>query len=192
MTIQPPPSGARLLKRLVPSENHDALLGDLCEEYQRDRSLLWYRAQILAAIVIGSLRNVRTHWVLSLKAMALGAATFLAYFQVIGIMVLNNIPYWMQPPLGLFGFFVMAGLFFLAGFAASGWVIVRFHRRYGIALAVPFAALTAALSFADIARILWTLHSSSAEMLFNLLIKPLFAVGVLAGGYAATLRARLA
>jgi hypothetical protein len=71
-------------------------------------------------------------------------------------------------------------------------VIVRFHRRYGIALAVPFAALTAALSFADIARILWTLHSSSAEMLFNLLIKPLFAVGVLAGGYAATLRARLA
>ncbi len=78
MTIQPPPSSARLLKRLVPNENHEALLGDLCEEYQRDRSLLWYRAQILAAIVIGSLGNVRTHWVLSMRAMTLGAATFLA------------------------------------------------------------------------------------------------------------------
>jgi hypothetical protein len=192
MTIQPPPSGARLLIRLVPNENHGALLGDLCEEYQHDRSLLWYRAQILAAIVIGSLRNVRTHWLLSLRAMALGAATFLAYFQVVGIMVLNNILYWMRPQLGLSGFVVMSGLFFLAGLAASGWVIVRFHRRHGITLAVPFAALVAALCFADIARILWTLHSSNAEMLFNLLIKPLFAVGVLAGGYAATHRARLA
>ena len=38
-SVQPPQFAARLLKRLVPAQNHEALLGDLCEEYQRRRSL---------------------------------------------------------------------------------------------------------------------------------------------------------
>jgi hypothetical protein len=191
MTIQPPPSGARLLRRLVPNENHDALLGDLCEEYQRDRSLRWYRAQILAAIVVGSLKNVRRHWLLALRAIAIGAATFVAYFQVFGIMVLNKV-HWIRLP-GLAGFFVMTSLFFHAGFAASGWAIVRSHRQYGIALAVPFATLMAALTLTDAVTHLWTSHSwTTFEMLFDLLVKPLFPASILAGGYAATRRARLA
>ena len=191
MTIQPPPSGARLLRRLVPNENHDALLGDLCEEYQRDRSLRWYRAQILAAIVVGSLKNVRRHWLLALRAIVIGAATLVASFQVFGVMVLNRV-HWIRLP-GLAGFFVMASAFFLAGFAVSGWAIVRFDRRYGIALALPFAAVMTALSFADIARTLWTPHSlATVEMFFTLLVKPLFPVSVLAGGYFATRRAEAA
>jgi hypothetical protein len=55
---QPPAFAARLLKRLVPAQDHDVLLGDLCEEYQRGRSLAWYWAQILAATVVGSWKDL--------------------------------------------------------------------------------------------------------------------------------------
>jgi hypothetical protein len=187
MPKHPPPSGARLLKRLVPHENHDALLGDLCEEYQRDRSVWWYRSQIVAAIVVGSLRNVRRQWVLSLRAIVVGAAAFLAYFYVVAILILNNVR-WIRLP-GLPGFFVMTSVLFLAGFAASGWTIVRSHRRYGIASAMPFAALMAVLWLADVARIASTPHPwTTFETLFTLLIKPLFPFSVLLGGYSATRR----
>ncbi len=58
MTIkQPPRFAGRLLKRLVPAQNHDALLGDLCEEYQRRRSVAWYCLQILSAVVVGAWKD---------------------------------------------------------------------------------------------------------------------------------------
>src|SRR5215470_9933422 len=86
MTLRQPPSIAgQLLKRLVPAHDHDALLGDLYEEYQRDRSAFWYWAQIVAAIVVDSFKDMRVHWVLALRSIAIGVASFLAYFQVVGI-----------------------------------------------------------------------------------------------------------
>jgi hypothetical protein len=37
MTLRQPPSIAgQLLKRLLPAQDHDVLLGDLCEDFQRD------------------------------------------------------------------------------------------------------------------------------------------------------------
>jgi hypothetical protein len=44
----------RLVERLVPGQDHDALLGDVREERERGRSALWFGVQILAAILIGS------------------------------------------------------------------------------------------------------------------------------------------
>jgi hypothetical protein len=59
MTLRHPPRFAgRLLKRLMPAQDHDILLGDLYEEYQRDRPIVWYCLQIRAAIVVCSWRDV--------------------------------------------------------------------------------------------------------------------------------------
>jgi hypothetical protein len=76
--ISPPSFGGPLPRRLVHAQDHDALLGDLCEEYQRRRSKAWYFFQILAAIVIGSLRNVRTEMLFNLLIKPLFAVGVLA------------------------------------------------------------------------------------------------------------------
>ena len=73
MTLrQPPRSAGRLLKRLVPTQDHDILLGDLCEEYQRGRSIVWYWLQILAAIAIRSLKDVRANPLVAARAVITG------------------------------------------------------------------------------------------------------------------------
>src|SRR5262245_47576666 len=78
MTIrQPPRFAGRLLKRLVPAQDHDALLGDLNEEYQRGRSVGWYCLQIVAAIVVGSWRDIRSHCTLAVRATVVGFVAFL-------------------------------------------------------------------------------------------------------------------
>src|SRR6476646_1916691 len=73
MTTQHPPRFAgRLLKRLVPAQNHDILLGDLHEEYQRGRSVAWYWLQILAAIVVRSWKDVRANPLVAARAVVTG------------------------------------------------------------------------------------------------------------------------
>jgi hypothetical protein len=68
---------------------------------------------------------------------------------------------------------------------------VRFHRGFGIAPAVPFAVLIFALWLGEVAGIFGTAPTSTAyETVFSILIKPLFPVSILVGGYAATRRGR--
>ena len=85
MTIrQPPRFAGRLLKRLVPAQNHDALLGDLSEEYQRRRSVTWYFLQILSAVVVGSWKDIRSHQLLAGRAAAVGLfVQFLVIFATL-------------------------------------------------------------------------------------------------------------
>ena len=71
-TVQPPAIAARLLKRLVPAQDHDALLGDLSEEYQRGRSIAWYWLQIFVAIVVRSWKDVRGHTLVAARAIVTG------------------------------------------------------------------------------------------------------------------------
>jgi hypothetical protein len=151
MTIQPPAIGARLLKRLVPARDHDALLGDLFEEYQRRRSVLWYGLQILAAIVVGSRKDIRTHRLLTLGAIGVGVASLVLYFyaggmafNVVlrrlneGILVGNHWIYWRpQPP--RFTVHLLPLLFLHFGFLVSGWVIGQLYRAHGITFVVAFA-----------------------------------------------------
>src|SRR5262249_11793863 len=80
MPKPPPPSGARLLQRLLPSQDHSALIGDLQEERQRGRSMAWDVWQSLAPIVVGSWRDIRGHRLLTLGAMGVGIAALVVYF----------------------------------------------------------------------------------------------------------------
>src|SRR5262245_9430774 len=74
-----PASGARLLKRLVPGEDHDVLLGDLCEEYQHGRAAIWYWMQIAAAIAVSAWKQTRTRKSVVLGAIAAGFGFQIAF-----------------------------------------------------------------------------------------------------------------
>jgi hypothetical protein len=191
---------ARLLERLFPGQDHEALLGDLNEESQRGRSRLWYFAQIVAAIVVGSWKDSRAHWVLALRAIAVGVAVLamagllrlwdrLAYFQVELIYGLSNRPHhW----LGIVGphTLVFSGLMSVVLFAASGWVIARQDRAHGIALVVPFTAVMAALALTDFLRQTPLMPGWTRNGVFMLLLGGATSVasliGILLGGYLAT------
>lgn len=63
MTHTEPPLIARwILERLVPSDRDDALAGDLHEEFCSGRSAGWYWRQVLSALAIRSLREIRVRY----------------------------------------------------------------------------------------------------------------------------------
>lgn len=148
----------RLLKRLLPLQDIDALLGDITEE-SRHRSRLWFAMQLVAAVVIGSWRDVRKHLLLALRAVVTGLVTLSVYFTVVAAIarvmwVLANGGYyvgghWMTMPRGPlpspFGELAALAVNTL-GFGLSGWAVVRLHRAHGVAMAMPFLAIITLLA----------------------------------------------
>jgi hypothetical protein len=57
-----------MLKHLTLGVGSEALAGDLLEEFRIGRSAGWYRRQVLAAIVIGLFKEIRTQWLIVLFA----------------------------------------------------------------------------------------------------------------------------
>jgi hypothetical protein len=155
------------LKRLLPSCDIDALLGDIAEERSR-RSPVWYWCQLLAIVVVASWRDVRRHPLLALRAIATGFVALTLYFggvQLIGrvINVLTNGGYYVaghwlrlsRPPGPPPPYDAMVVIAIIAlGFISSGWAIVRFHRAHGIAMAMPFVAATTLLALIPLAIVL--------------------------------------
>ncbi len=118
------------LKRLLPSEEIDALLGDIAEEAPR-RSRIWYWSQLLAIVVVASWHDTRKHPWLALRAIATG---FVALTVCFGVALAVGRVLWLLWPYDPLGVVATNAL----GFALSGWAIVRFHRVHGIAMAMPF------------------------------------------------------
>jgi hypothetical protein len=141
-----------LVRRLMPSEDIDALLGDITED-SRHRSRLWYWGQIAAVIVVGSWRDVRRHPLLAVRAIAIGIATLIVAFapasallRVVRVLSEGGYyvgPYWLTlPP---HAFMWLPVLLNPLGFIASGWTIARFHRSHGIAMLLPWTLFVCAL-----------------------------------------------
>ena len=59
---KPPMLATWMLEHLAPETDRDAVAGDLLEEYRAGRSQGWYWRQVIAAIVVGCARALRTHW----------------------------------------------------------------------------------------------------------------------------------
>lgn len=142
-----------LLERLLPSQDIDALLGDIDEESRR-RSSFWYWGQIVAAIVVGSYREVRRHPLVALRAVGVGLLTLIVVFapasrllNVVRVLSEGGYyagPYWLTLPPNAFRY--LPALVNVLGFAASGWMIVRVDRAHGIAMAILWAALMCGFS----------------------------------------------
>jgi hypothetical protein len=123
-----------LLRRLLPSQDIDALLGDLCEEYQHGRSTIWYWMQIVAAIVVGSWKEARTN-----KSVALGAIAAGVGFQIAvgsGLLFVRVAVRQAGYPVT----WLIADLLHFSGDVAVGWVFVRLYRSYGITMLLVFRA----------------------------------------------------
>jgi hypothetical protein len=167
-TRQRTPFSARLLQRLIPTQDHTALIGDLHEERQRGRSILWYVWQILAAIVVGSWRDIRAHRLLTLGAMGIGTAALAVYFfggaplfnlaerrLYDGVLVGNHWIYWRPRPYSpswmlTHGF---ALVWFFGGFLFGGWAIGRLHRAHGITFVLVFSVFVQVLLLALVAAV---------------------------------------
>ena len=81
-----------LLLRLGPRD--EAFIGDLAEEYGAGRSRAWYWRQVLSAVVLAFLRQIGTHPLRTLSAVALGWATTLIIFFVLGDRTAEGLAGW--------------------------------------------------------------------------------------------------
>lgn len=138
-----PPAAATWLLRKLGCTN-DALTGDLIEEYLHGRSGAWYWRQVLFAIAVGFGREVRSHKLLTLRAVAVGwvASCVLIY----GV----EMPVWRLYAQVLLTRGLSIGVWwrhyylypaplmtcFLA--AAAGWTVSRFHRAHRFAMVLAF------------------------------------------------------
>jgi hypothetical protein len=67
---QPPVLATWLLDHLVPGGISEALAGDLLEQFGQQRSAAWYWRQVLAAIIVSFLRELRVRSIAILLAIA--------------------------------------------------------------------------------------------------------------------------
>src|SRR5580765_4012540 len=139
--------GVRILRRLLPSQDIDALLGDITEEAPH-RSHLWLWGQIAAVIVVGSFRDIRRHPLLALRAVAVGIAvlavgalmfepiirTSLRLSDLVENAWFRSVDRTLLERLNNTAFLVSVTALFYGGLAASGWVVGRLHRRHGITM----------------------------------------------------------
>ena len=58
----PPRSAVWLLRHACPGNHNEALTGDLVEKFREGRSHGWFWKQVLIAIAVGVLGEVRRHW----------------------------------------------------------------------------------------------------------------------------------
>ena len=58
----PPALAAWMLEHLLRADRKDALAGDLMEEFRCGRSAGWYWRQVLAAVALACLGELRSHW----------------------------------------------------------------------------------------------------------------------------------
>jgi len=149
-----------LLKRFLPSREHEAILGDIVEE-SRHRSRLWYWSQLLAVLVVASWTDVRTNKWLAARATAMGILTLAVVFYPASVLlyvvrVLSEGGYY----IGLYWLTLphsaLVALPFVVtplGFGVSGWVIARLHRAHGIALVLPYTLLVSVITVVVIVRL---------------------------------------
>jgi hypothetical protein len=137
----------------------DGLIGDLLEAYRGGRSDWWYWRQVLAAIVIGAVTTVRSHKVLSVRALALGWLSGWLYVNYVGSSVLEvartafNFSEFLFVA-GLTDWFYVHRVHFPAtvlrsgpvivmawvGMFASGWLVGVTHRSQGASLVLVYCA----------------------------------------------------
>ncbi len=199
--VQPPAFAARLLRRLVPAQDHDALLGDLCEEYQHRRSLAWYWLQILGAIVVRSWKDVRTHPLVAARATAFGLIVQLlliaAFPRLLNVLTGGGFMwrgswvglrwYWHWPYAPSLDAVMMA--IWLTGHFVIGWLIVRLHREHGLTTVLVCCGVFGALNAAGLRQLAHvTGRPADLGALLYVAAKGQIFTGALmiAGGYTAT------
>lgn len=74
---QPPRFASWLLTRFASGPQSESMMGDLVEQYRSGRSAAWYWRQVVSAVLAGAGRDLRTHKLLTLRAVAFGSLLYL-------------------------------------------------------------------------------------------------------------------
>jgi hypothetical protein len=132
---EPPALATWLLEHIRFSSTHDALAGDLHEDFRRRRSVAWYWRQVLAAILVSFGNEVRTHRVLAIRTSLIGLAissgtTVLGHFVFValhqsGVSLPRIVPWFLTS--------------FVSG-VISGWLVAVLCPRHRAAMLPTFAA----------------------------------------------------
>jgi hypothetical protein len=75
-SMQPPAFAHWLLKNLGCGPNNDAVIGDLNEQLSTGHSRLWYRRQVLIAIIVSVSKDIWMHKLLALRGLIIGWVLF--------------------------------------------------------------------------------------------------------------------
>jgi hypothetical protein len=138
-----------LLLRLGPRD--EAFVGDLVEEYGTGRSRLWYWRQVLSAVLLEAVRQVGSHPIRALGAVATGWATVLLVFFALGDRTANGLAGWLWGwdrqaayATGVWWPFWATAVFVsYSGFALSALAVVRLHRRHAAPMLIAYAVSVA-------------------------------------------------
>ena len=140
-----PALATALLLRFGPQD--DSFVGDLAEEYSGGRSRSWYWRQVLAAIVLSSVRHINAHPLRTAMAVATGWATALLLFTR-GDRVAGVLAAWLWGwdrqaayQTGVWWpFYITAWMVSYAGFIVSAVVVARVYRRQAGPMLMAYAA----------------------------------------------------
>jgi hypothetical protein len=140
---QPPSLATWLLERWGSGPNREALAGDLIEQYQRGRPPGWYWRQVLRAILVGAVHDIRGHTLLAGRALVMfWTASFLLNWFTHALRQ-SLFDGWAQAPWTseiLRQVWVYYGVPFVIimclGFVVIGWMVATLHRDYRAAIVI--------------------------------------------------------
>jgi hypothetical protein len=141
----PPTVANWLLERFGVDE---ALVGDLVEEYGRNRSRVWFWRQTLVAVIKKGATDIRSHKLLAVRAVVIGwmVASLVGWTtkQFVGPLLQGSWSWrsevWLDAQLG----FRIIPLPFLMttaiGAVVTGWVVARLHRPRAMSMLLIYMA----------------------------------------------------
>lgn len=141
--LEPPRLADWLVTRLLSTTRAEIPLGDLHEQYRRGRSHGWYWRQAIEVCTFSLARDLRSHKLLTLRALALGWA-MLVSGDLLVLRPLWRLEHWLFMA-GLVSHYVAfsgplstALLVALVG-GGCGWTVGRTHRACAVPIAFAFA-----------------------------------------------------
>jgi hypothetical protein len=187
----PPVLATWVLKSLGCGPNNECLIGDLVEQYRRGRSGGWYWRQVLIAVVMSFGKEIRSHYVLAVRAIAIGwsVAHLLGY-------VLRNLlgNEWMillskLAPIG-WGRQLLALIPGWVAWAGIGWIVGRLHRPYQTTMVLLYVLSNSVFMFPFFSRELYRLALDSLDdsrflpyLVFHVVSSVAILVSILVGGF---------
>jgi hypothetical protein len=175
---------------------NEVLAGDLVEEYGRGRSVAWYWRQVIVAILIGGGKEIRTHKLLTVRALVTGWAALIfssylitfplykLYWKVLEDLGLRPLKFWWWH----YYTYPVVLVPCIGGFL-SGWFVARFHRTYRVTMVTVYAASVLITSLPEIFRLATDSLSNSRFVPYLLtysVAECVFVVSILLGGLRST------
>jgi hypothetical protein len=174
---------------------NEVLAGDLVEEYQRGRTVAWYWRQVLVAILVGCGNEIRTHKLLTVRALITGWAALILsnyvsvplyrlYSRAIMALGLSPLTLWWRHYYTYPVMFVPC----IGGFLC-GWLVARFHRTHRVAMVTMYVISVLLVGFPEFLRLATNSISNYrfVSYLFSYsLTECLFVASILVGGLWST------